>query len=85
MDLKLPIGGGRGSKPERSMSVGELIKELKKFDPKMAITYHNGWVIGVKKAKGRSQIVCTCFPNCAPNCATEKTPQEPQAQLELLC
>ena len=83
MDLKLPIAPQKG--PERAMSVGELIKELKKFDTNLAVSYHNGWVVGVKKVKGRSQIVCTCFPNCAPTCASRKQPQETQVQLELLC
>lgn len=85
MNLKLPIGGGRSGKAERAMSVGELIKALQKFDPKMAVTYHNGWVVGVKKTKGQSQIVCECYPNCAPKCATETAKEEEQVQIKLLC
>ena len=84
MDMKLPIDSG-GKTPSRTMSVGELVKLLKKFDPKLGVTYGNGWVVGVKTTKGRSQIVCTCFPNCGKGCATEKLKLEKQVLLDLMC
>lgn len=86
MDLKLPIAPNKKG-PERAISVGELIKELKKFDPKMAVSYHNGWVVGVKKTKGRSQITCSCYPNCGVGCVSlsKKICSEDQVQVELIC
>jgi hypothetical protein len=38
--------------PTRTMTCGELIKELQKFDSNMPVV-DNGWIIGVRKEKCR--------------------------------
>lgn len=81
MNLKLPVGGPTGV-ANRAMSVGELMKELKKFDPSMAVTYGNGWVVKVASTKGRSEV-CKFFPNCPKKCDCGKP--EKQVLLELCC
>lgn len=54
MNLKLPVAPTKKGR-ERTISVGELIKKLSRFDPKTPVVYHNGWVTGVSKGTGRVQ------------------------------